>query len=125
MHPVRVLVVEDALRLAVLLKRGLEEAGYAVDVADNGGDALDRASRFAYDLIVLDVMLPDLDGIEICRRLRSDQRRVPVLMLTARDSVQDRTQGFDAGADDYLTKPFTFGELYARIRALIPREVVS
>lgn len=117
----RVLVVEDQLRMAVLLKRGLEEDGYAVDVATTGTDALWRATEFGYDAVLLDVMLPGLDGIEVCRRLRAAGRWVPVLVLTARDAVEDRVRGLDAGADDYLVKPFSFAELSARIRALIRR----
>ncbi|MGH3854642.1 MAG: response regulator transcription factor [Pseudonocardiaceae bacterium] len=117
----RVLVVEDQLRMAVLLKRGLEEDGYAVDVATTGTDALGRATEFGYDTVLLDVMLPGLDGIEVCRRLRAAGRWTPVLVLTARDAVEDRVRGLDAGADDYLVKPFSFAELSARIRALIRR----
>ncbi|MGH8276788.1 MAG: response regulator transcription factor, partial [Steroidobacteraceae bacterium] len=117
----RVLVVEDQLRMAVLLKRGLEEDGYAVDVATTGTDALGRATEFGYDAVLLDVMLPGLDGIEVCRRLRAAGRWTPVLVLTARDAVEDRVRGLDAGADDYLVKPFSFAELSARIRALIRR----
>jgi two-component system, OmpR family, response regulator len=118
---VRVLVVEDEVKMAGLLKRGLEEDGYAVDVAGTGTDALWQAREFDYDAIVLDAMLPELDGFEVCRRLREHQRWMPVLMLTARDAVDDRIRGLDAGADDYLVKPFSFGELAARVRALIRR----
>jgi two-component system OmpR family response regulator len=117
----RVLVVEDEVKMAVLLKRGLEEDGYAVDVTGTGTDALWQAREFAYDALVLDAMLPELDGFEVCRRLRESDRWMPVLMLTARDAVEDRIRGLDAGADDYLVKPFSFGELAARIRALIRR----
>jgi two-component system OmpR family response regulator len=117
----RVLVVEDEPRMAALLKRGLTEDGYSVDVANGGTDALWRASEFSYGVIVLDVMLPGIDGMQVCRQLRAQGHWVPVLLLTARDSVHDRITGLDAGADDYLTKPFSFGELCARVRALIRR----
>jgi two-component system OmpR family response regulator len=118
---VRVLIVEDEPRMAALLRRGLAEDGYAVDIASTGTDALWQATEFAYDAVVLDVMLPGLDGMEVCRQLRDRGRWMPVLMLTARDAVDDRIRGLDAGADDYLTKPFSFGELAARLRALIRR----
>jgi two-component system, OmpR family, response regulator len=117
----RVLVVEDELKMAGLLKRALEEEGYAVDVAGRGEDALWFGTENPYDVIVLDVMLPDLDGFEVSRRLRGAGRWSPVLMLTARDAVADRVAGLDAGADDYLTKPFSFAELLARLRALVRR----
>jgi DNA-binding response OmpR family regulator len=117
----RVLVVEDEVKMAGLLKRGLEEEGYAVDLVRNGADAVWMGTENAYDAIVLDVMLPDLDGFEICRRLRAEGRWAPVVMLTARDAVTDRVAGLDAGADDYLTKPFAFTELFARLRALLRR----
>jgi two-component system OmpR family response regulator len=118
---VRVLVVEDERKMAGLLKRGLEEEGYAVDTAADGQEALWLATENAYDAVVLDAMLPDLDGFEVCRRLRDAGRWSPVLMLTARDAVADRVAGLDAGADDYLTKPFSFTELLARLRALVRR----
>lgn len=121
----RVLVVEDELRMAALLKRGLEEDGYAVDVAATGTDALWQAGEFTYDAVLLDVMLPELDGVEVCRALRAAGRWMPVLMLTARDAVDDRVRGLDAGADDYLAKPFSFAELSARVRALIRRGAVE
>jgi two-component system OmpR family response regulator len=117
----RVLVVEDEARAAALLRRGLSEEGYAVDVAGDGPEAVWRAAEFGYDVVVLDVMLPGLDGFEVCRRLRAGGCWAPVLMLTARDAVADRVRGLDAGADDYLTKPFSFAELFARLRALIRR----
>ena len=117
----RVLVVEDEVKMAGLLKRGLEEEGYAVDTAGDGREALWLATENPYDAIVLDVMLPDLDGFEVCRRLRNEGRWSPVLMLTARDAVPDRVSGLDAGGDDYLTKPFSFAELLARLRALVRR----
>jgi two-component system OmpR family response regulator len=118
---VRVLVVEDEVKMAGLLKRGLEEEGYAVDTAGDGREALWLATENSYDAVLLDVMLPDLDGFEVCRRLRDAGRWSPVLMLTARDGVPDRVSGLDAGADDYLTKPFSFAELLARLRALVRR----
>jgi two-component system, OmpR family, response regulator len=121
----RVLVVEDELRMARLLKRGLEEDGYAVDLAANGTDAVWQAGEFGYDAVLLDVMLPGLDGVEVCRQLRAAGRWTPVLMLTARDTVDDRVRGLDAGADDYLAKPFSFAELSARVRALIRRGAVE
>ncbi len=114
----RVLVVEDEKKLGELLGRGLREEGYAADVADRGEEALWMARAVPYDAIVLDVMLPGADGFEVCRRLRRDGVWTPVLMLTARDEVDDRVGGLDAGADDYLTKPFDLGELLARVRAL-------
>src|SRR5918992_863344 len=119
----RVLVVEDEVKMAGLLKRGLEEEGYSVDVAARGGEAVWMGSESPYDAIVLDVMLPDLDGFEVCHKLREAGSWSPVLMLTARDAVDDRVTGLDAGADDYLTKPFSFAELLARLRALIRRGV--
>lgn len=118
----RVLVVEDEGRMAGLLKRALEEEGHAVDVAATGQDGLWLATENAYGAIVLDVMLPDFDGFELCRRLRGKGQWVPVLMLTARDSVGDRVRGLDAGADDYLVKPFSLLELAARLRALSRRD---
>jgi two-component system OmpR family response regulator len=116
-----VLVVEDEVRAAALLRRGLSEEGYAVDVAGDGPEAVWRATEFGYDVVVLDVLLPGLDGFEVCRRLRAGGCWAPVLILTARDAVADRVRGLDAGADDYLTKPFSFAELFARLRALIRR----
>lgn len=118
---VRVLVVEDEHKLANVLARGLREEGYATDVAERGEDALWMAKSAPYDAILLDVMLPGLDGFEVCRTLRAHEVWSPVLMLTARDAVDDRVNGLDAGADDYLAKPFSFEELLARIRALIRR----
>lgn len=117
----RVLVVEDDVRTAMLLRRGLTEAGYAVDIASDGPDAIWRATEFGYDLVVLDVMLPELDGFEVCRRLREAGCWFPVLMLTARHEPAERVRGLDSGADDYLTKPFSFDELSARLRALLRR----
>src|SRR3954464_13467034 len=117
----RVLVVEDEIKMAGLLRRGLAEEGLAVDVAGTGEDALVRATATDYDAIVLDVMLPGISGFEACRQLRERGTWTPVLMLTARDSVEDRIAGLDGGADDYLTKPFSLGELSARLRALFRR----
>lgn len=117
----RVLVVEDGVKVAGIVKRGLEEEGFAVDVAATGKDALWFGQENDYDAVVLDVVLPDMDGFDVCRGLRRDGRWFPVLMLTARDAVEDRVRGLDAGADDYLTKPFAFPELVARVRALMRR----
>ncbi len=117
----RVLVVEDERKLGELLRRGLGEEGYAADLADRGEEALWMAQAVSYDAIVLDVMLPGADGFEICRRMRGNGVWSPVLMLTARDAVDDRVSGLDAGADDYLAKPFAFEELLARLRALTRR----
>jgi two-component system, OmpR family, response regulator len=121
----RVLVVEDERKLGELLRRGLGEEGYATDLADRGEEALWMAKAVAYDAIVLDVMLPGADGFEICRRLRAGGVWSPVLMLTALDAVDDRVSGLDAGADDYLAKPFAFEELLARLRALTRRTPVE
>jgi two-component system OmpR family response regulator len=118
---VRILVVEDSIKVAGLLKRGLEEEGFAVDVVATGDEAVWIAKENDYDSVVLDIMLDDIDGFEVCRRLRNEGRWFPVLMLTARDAVEDRVRGLDVGADDYLTKPFAFPELVARVRALIRR----
>src|SRR6266496_1783380 len=117
----RVLVVEDELKMAGLIRRGLVEEGHAADVASTGEDAIWMAQAHPYDAIVLDVMLPRLTGFETCRKLRNEGVWAPVLMLTARDAVEDRVAGLDAGADDYLTKPFSFAELLARLRALARR----
>ncbi len=118
----RILVVEDEHKIAAFLQRGLTEEGYAVDVAYDGDEALDWCAVAPYDLIVLDLLLPRRSGLEICRTLRLRGTHIPILMLTARDAIEDRIQGLDAGADDYLVKPFAFGELLARIRALLRRE---
>jgi two-component system OmpR family response regulator len=117
----RVLVVEDEPKMATLVARGLREEGHAADVAARGEDALWMASSAPYDAIVLDVMLPGLDGFATCRQLRKQGVWAPVLMLTARDAVGDRVDGLDAGADDYLLKPFSFAELLARLRAIVRR----
>jgi DNA-binding response OmpR family regulator len=114
----RILVVEDERTLAAYLRRGLEEQGHAVDLAGAGGEALAWAEAVAYDVILLDVMLPELDGISVCAELRRRGCRAPVLMLTAREAIDDRVTGLDAGADDYLVKPFALEELLARVRAL-------
>jgi two-component system OmpR family response regulator len=117
----RVLVVEDSVKTASLIKRGLEEEGYAVDVAVSGSEALSMSTSYPTDAIVLDVMLPDEDGFEVCRKIREAGTWSPILMLTALDGVHDRVRGLDVGADDYLTKPFAFTELTARLRALLRR----
>jgi two-component system OmpR family response regulator len=121
----RVLVVEDEVKMAGLIRRGLRAEGFAVDVAAQGEDALWRAAATVYDAIILDVMLPGIDGFEVCRRLRAEGVWAPVLMLTARDAVRDRVAGLDRGADDYLTKPFAYVELLARLRALVRRGPVE
>ena len=121
----RILIVEDERRLCGVIKRGLLEESYAVDVAYDGEDGEYLAETTPYDLIVLDIMLPKKDGIEICQRLRLKKVNTPILMLTAKDAVEDRVRGLDAGADDYLVKPFAFNELLARIRALLRREGLS
>ena len=117
----RVLIVEDEVKMAALIRRGLRDDGIAADVATKGEDALWMAGATEYDAIVLDVMLPGIDGFEVCRRLRAAEVWSPILMLTARDGVRDRVAGLDAGADDYLTKPFSYAELLARLRALFRR----
>ena len=119
----RVLVVEDEAKMASLIERALVREGYAVDVARDGAEALWAVAETEYDAIVLDAMIPAPDGYEVCRQLRKDGRWNPVLMLTARDGVADRVRGLDAGADDYLTKPFALGELMARLRALTRRSL--
>ena len=121
----RVLVVEDEVKMAALIRRGLREEGIVADVASRGEDALWMAGSTDFDAIVLDVMLPGIDGFETCRRLRDDGVWAPVLMLTARDAVEDRVAGLDGGADDYLAKPFSFAELLARLRALARRGPVE
>jgi two-component system OmpR family response regulator len=117
----RLLIVEDEPRMALLLQRGLAEEGYAADIVARGAECLASASTVSYDVVLLDLLLPDLDGFEVCRLLRQQSCWAPVLMLTARDSIIDRVRGLDAGADDYLVKPFSFAELCARVRALIRR----
>ena len=118
----RILVVEDEVKMASFIKRGLEEEGSAVDISSDGQDGLYRASSGSYDLIVLDITLPLMDGLEVCRKLRENRVSTPILLLTARDSVDMKVRGLDSGADDYLTKPFAFAELLARIRALRRRD---
>jgi two-component system OmpR family response regulator len=122
---VRVLIVEDEVKLAGLIRRGLRDEGLLADVAVKGEDALWMAAATEYDAIVLDVMLPGIDGFEVCRRLRGDGVWAPVLMLTARDAVEDRVAGLDGGADDYMVKPFSLAELVARLRALARRGPVE
>jgi two-component system OmpR family response regulator len=121
----RLLVVEDDVKLARALERGLSREGYAGDVSRTGDEGLAQAVSDGYDAIVLDVMLPGLDGFELCRRLRRSERWTPILMLTARADVSDRIRGLDEGADDYLVKPFDFGELLARLRVLVRRGPVD
>ncbi len=117
----RVLIVEDEAKMAGLIRRGLQREGMAIDISDTGEEALWKAEAVEYDAIVLDLMLPGIDGLEVCRRLREAGVWSPILMLTARDAVRDRVAGLDRGADDYLTKPFSFAELLARLRALARR----
>jgi two-component system OmpR family response regulator len=121
----RILVVEDEQRMAAVIRRGLESEGAAVDLAETGEDALARARATTYDAIVLDVMLPGIDGLQTCQQLRDSGVWSPVLMLTARSAVRDRVAGLDHGADDYLIKPFSFEELLARLRALVRRGAVQ
>ena len=120
----RILLAEDDRRIANFVSKGLRENSYAVDVANDGEDALYQVSINDYDLIILDVMMPLKDGFEVCRELRQKGNKTPILMLTARDAVEDRISGLDFGADDYLIKPFEFGELLARLRALLRRQNV-
>ena len=117
----RILLVEDERNVAAFIKKGLEEEFYSVDVAEDGSEGLLMGTSSDYDLIILDVMLPGMNGIEICKKIRERDRRVPILMLTAVDSVESKVQGLESGADDYLTKPFEFSELLARIKALLRR----
>jgi two-component system OmpR family response regulator len=122
---VRLLLVEDDARMAAALLRGLRYEGIVADACGSGADAIGLARATEYDAIVLDVMLPDIDGFETCRRLRAEGRWAPIMMLTARDAVEDRVRGLDQGADDYLTKPFSLAELLARLRALVRRGPVE
>jgi two-component system OmpR family response regulator len=121
----RVLVVEDEPRMASLLRRGLMDEGWTVDISADGQEGLWAATEIDYDAIVLDVMLPEMDGFEVCRTLRARGRWCPVLLLTARDGIRDRVHGLDSGADDYLVKPFSLAELAARLRALMRRGPVE
>jgi DNA-binding response OmpR family regulator len=121
----RILVVDDDRRLCAVIKRGLLEEAYAVDLAYDGEEGEYLAEVNPYDLIILDIMLPNKDGIEVCRELRAKKVNAPILMLTAKDTVEDRVRGLDTGADDYLVKPFAFSELLARVRALLRREGMS
>ena len=120
----KILLIEDEAGIAGLIRRGLEGANYAVDVAGDGKVGLNMALDTAYNLIILDVMLPGLDGMRVCAELRAQKQRVPILMLTARDGIEDRVRGLDMGADDYLAKPFDFAELLARVRAQLRRDKV-
>ncbi len=121
----RILVVDDDRRLRTIIKRGLLEEAYAVDLAYDGEEGAYLAEVNPYDLIILDIMLPNKDGIEVCQELRAKKVNTPILMLTAKDTVEDRVRGLDTGADDYLVKPFAFSELLARVRALLRREGMS
>ena len=118
----RILVVEDESRMAALIRQGLEEDAYAVDVVGNGAEALDWVESVTYDVVLLDIMLPGIDGLTVCRALRQKGYSMPILMLTARDSLSDKVTGLDSGADDYLVKPFAIQELTARLRALARRD---
>ncbi len=118
----RILVIEDEKKIADFIKRGLKEEGYAVDTALDGENGLFLAKTNDYDLILLDLMLPKIDGITVCKKLREDKIASPIIMLTAKDAVKDKVTGLDAGADDYLTKPFAFEELLARIRAILRKK---
>ncbi|MGB4412017.1 MAG: two-component system response regulator RppA [Atribacterales bacterium] len=124
-NEMRILVVEDEKRLAEVIKKGLVEEGYSVDVAYDGAEGQYMAESASYDLVILDIMLPKKDGVTICQELRIRGINTPILMLTAKDSVEDRVKGLDSGADDYLVKPFAFSELVARVRALLRREALS
>jgi DNA-binding response OmpR family regulator len=121
----RILVVDDDRRLCAIVKRGLLEEAYAVDVAYDGEEGEYLAEVNPYDLIILDIMMPKKDGIEMCRELRAKRINTPILMLTAKDAVEDRVRGLDAGADDYMVKPFSFNEVLARVRALLRREAIA
>jgi len=118
----RILIIEDEHRIANSIKKGLEQERYAVDVAYTGTDGFDLASTEDYDGIILDILLPEMNGIEICKELRKNKIHIPILMLTAKGQTEDKVEGLDAGADDYMTKPFSFDELLARIRALTRRQ---
>jgi len=118
----RILVVEDEIKIAQFIKRGLKEEGYAVDIAADGEQGDFFLSANDYDLIILDLMLPKIDGLTLCRKLRKEGKRTPIIMLTAKDTVKDKVKGLDSGADDYLSKPFAFEELLARIRVLLRKK---
>jgi DNA-binding response OmpR family regulator len=120
----KILVIEDDAGISTMIRRGLEDERYQVDIARDGARGLELARTNEYGIIVLDLMLPKMDGWQVCERLRSTRNQTPILMLTARDSIDDRVKGLDAGADDYLPKPFDFKELLARLRALSRRERV-
>ena len=120
-NPMRILIVEDDKKVGGFLKKGLQEEQYAVDVCRSGSDALSMAQLSSYDVIILDIMLPGMDGIAVCREMRQRAIHTPILMLTAKDEIEDKVTGLSEGADDYLTKPFAFDELLARIRALLRR----
>src|SRR4029078_2162571 len=117
----RILVIEDDADLAQFIRKGLTEERYAVDLASDGEEGLELAMGIPYDLLIVDIMLPKLDGLTVCRRLRASGNNVPVLLMTARNTVEDKVSGFDTGADQFLTKPFAFAELLARIRSLLRR----
>lgn len=121
----QVLIIEDETKVAGFIRQALEEEGHAVDLASDGGEGFRLAMTVDYDIIILDLLLPERDGLEVCRDLRSSGRRMPILMLTARGALQDKVAGLDTGADDYLTKPFAVAELLARVRALLRRGGVS
>ncbi|MGE4413110.1 MAG: response regulator, partial [Candidatus Caldatribacteriota bacterium] len=121
----RILVVEDEKKLVEIIKKGLVEEGYSVDIALDGEEGQYMAENTPYDLVILDIMLPKKDGIAVCQELRLKEINTPILMLTAKDRVEDRVKGLDSGADDYLVKPFAFSELVARLRALLRREALS
>ena len=121
----QILIVEDEQKIADVLRRGFIEERYQADIAPDGEEALYKFDINAYDLVVLDLMIPKIDGVEVCRRIRETDKSVPILMLTARDAVDDKVAGLDAGADDYVTKPFSFAELLARVRALLRRGKVA
>lgn len=117
-----ILVVEDEIKISKFIKKGLEMEHYTTDTAYDGEEALEKIQINNYDVIILDIMIPKISGIEVCRKIRENKIDTPIIMLTAKDTIDDRVKGLDAGADDYLTKPFAFGELVARIRALLRRE---
>ena len=118
----RILVIEDEIKIAQFIKRGLKEEGYAVDIASDGEEGDFFLSSNDYDLIILDLMLPKIDGLTLCRKLRKEGKQTPIIMLTAKDTVKDKVRGLDSGADDYLSKPFAFEELLARIRVLLRKK---